>query len=460
MALSATMPPHVKRGVLERFWQWLREHQSDVSKVLFLAAGLYGVVSVSLYPPQWGAPVEMTKLAANLVTTGSFANPFLVLNTGPTAANPPLYPFLLSILIRLLHSNSLVYIAAVIGCVLANAITAVLLPRASWVFYGDVIPGVFASFLWIIAMPMMPSWDVSYTILGLLAFCLLTSASLTTDGRLIGKTVLGGAVAALVLLLNPATLLIMFPWALFIAWRGRERASVRLKVFCIVTGFMAISLGGWGLRNYFELGGFTIRTNLGMTLYASNNDCAQVSMFRNQLNGCHGLHHPNESLEEAQLLQTMGEIRYDRKRILDTERWAETHPSRFLTLTFGRIVAFWFPLVESVPTRTDREDYGKVRGWITYRNRNAWLFRAVSILSLPGLILMACKKIPITIYIVTVLTIYPLVYYVVVSDMRYRFPILWLSLLPAGYFIYSMGALLAGRRRGTRESALQAAPGN
>ena len=26
-------------------------------------------------------------------------------------------------------------------------------------------------------------------------------------------------------------------------------------------------------------------------------------------------------------------------------------------------------------------------------------------------------------------------YYVVVSDMRYRYPILWLSLLPAGYFL-------------------------
>jgi hypothetical protein len=31
--------------------------------------------------------------------------------------------------------------------------------------------------------------------------------------------------------------------------------------------------------------------------------------------------------------------------------------------------------------------------------------------------------------------IYPLMYYIVVSDLRYRTPVLWLSLLPAGYFL-------------------------
>ena len=33
---------------------------------------------------------------------------------------------------------------------------------------------------------------------------------------------------------------------------------------------------------------------------------------------------------------------------------------------------------------------------------------------------------PITLYVLVVLALYPLMYYVVVSDMRYRYPVLWL----------------------------------
>lgn len=61
-----------------------------------------------------------------------------------------------------------------------------------------------------------------------------------------------------------------------------------------------------------------------------------------------------------------------------------------------------------------------------------WLITA---LSLPGLILMAKRREAVTIYILAVSAIYPLMYYVVVSDMRYRYPVLWLSLLPTGYLL-------------------------
>jgi hypothetical protein len=39
------------------------------------------------------------------------------------------------------------------------------------------------------------------------------------------------------------------------------------------------------------------------------------------------------------------------------------------------------------------------------------------------------------VFVLAVGAIYPLMYYIVVSDVRYRYPILFLSLLSAGYFI-------------------------
>jgi len=53
-------------------------------------------------------------------------------------------------------------------------------------------------------------------------------------------------------------------------------------------------------------------------------------------------------------------------------------------------------------------------------------------------------------FVLFVLFIYPLMYYVVVSDVRYRLPVLWLSLLPAGYFLtYSAQRVLNRSRRTT-----------
>ncbi len=40
-----------------------------------------------------------------------------------------------------------------------------------------------------------------------------------------------------------------------------------------------------------------------------------------------------------------------------------------------------------------------------------------------------------TLFVVFVLLIYPLMYYIVVSDVRYRLPVLWLTLVAAGTFL-------------------------
>jgi hypothetical protein len=38
-------------------------------------------------------------------------------------------------------------------------------------------------------------------------------------------------------------------------------------------------------------------------------------------------------------------------------------------------------------------------------------------------------------------------YYLIVSDPRYRYPILWLTLLPAGYFLSRLADQLTTKRR-------------
>jgi hypothetical protein len=71
----------------------------------------------------------------------------------------------------------------------------------------------------------------------------------------------------------------------------------------------------------------------------------------------------------------------------------------------------------------------------------------LTILSVPGLIGMVRRRVPATLYVLTVLLLYPLMYYVVVSDVRYRYPVLWLSSLPAGYCLQALLDRLRARWR-------------
>ena len=55
---------------------------------------------------------------------------------------------------------------------------------------------------------------------------------------------------------------------------------------------------------------------------------------------------------------------------------------------------------------------------------------------------MIYRKVPVSIYIIAVAAAYPLLYYIVVSDVRYRYPLLWLSLLCAGYLLSDLAGTL------------------
>jgi hypothetical protein len=135
--------------------------------------------------------------------------------------------------------------------------------------------------------------------------------------------------------------------------------------------------------------------------------------------------HPVDSVRESQILHQMGEVPYDRLKQTQAVAWIRSHPARFAQLTAVRFVEFWFPDPSEHPFR-------------------CWMMWATTLLSLPGTILMLRHRQRIGYFIVAVWLIYPTMYYVMVSSDRYRYPILWTSLLPAGYFL----AWLTEKRRG------------
>lgn len=404
---------------------------ADACFALFVAGALVGLYQVYFLPVHFDG--EMVAIAGNLANHGSFANPFYLLDTGFTAANPPLFPMFLAALMKLLKNRFLVFGAATCLNIVMNALTASLLPRISRLLYGSIIPGVVAAILWLASMRLLPNWDVSYTLAGLLVFCLY-SASLVCGASSKGvfASLLTGFMVSLLFLSNPSSLFISIPWLAYLALRHR----ISLKQTAILLSVLVITGLGWMMRNHRRLGAFVLRTNLGFTLYVSNNDCAESSWIANELNGCYSAHHPNQNLAEAQLDRSLGEVQYDRKRVADTKAWIRSHPHRFRVLTIERFWEFWFP-----PIRAQAHPYTACAIWIG------------TALSIPGLILMMYHREAATIFVLAVLSIYPLMYYLVISDTRYRYPVLWLSLLPAGYCVWQL--MPRGLKSSLDEKAVQ-----
>lgn len=405
--------------------------RARLSFYLFIAGGIVGLVQLSS-TVRFSSGTEMFAEARNLAEHGAFANPFDIMKTGPTAVNPPLYPLVLALLMKLLTVPYLVAAGAVIGNILANALTAGLLPRISFVFYGDTIPGAVAAVLWLAAVQLMPDWDASYTVAGLILFCLFSAWSIERTDKPLPFGALAGVAAGLLCLLNLSSILISLPWIAYLILHGKVSWVRVARYGGVLLASLLLVVSAWALRNRHQLGVPVLRTGLGMTLYASNNDCAESSLMDNMRSGCFEAHHPNSSLAEARLLRALGEVAYDRMRTAAAVSWAMANPVRFRRLTARRFLEFWFP-------RPEEHAY------------TAYVIWLATVLSIPGLIVMIRNREPVVVFMVVVQLIYPVMYYLVISDVRYRYPVLWLSLLPAGYFI---GAISPARVRGRARQPL------
>jgi hypothetical protein len=387
---------------------------AEVSFLLFAVGGLVGLANVpGLVMSSSGT--EMVALATNLVHNGFYGNPSPAFSTGPSAANPPMYPWILAFLMICFRNPTAFKMAELIGCIITNALTAAWLPRVSWLFFSDVRPGIVASVFWLLSLELMPGWDVSYTTATLLFFCMFTAATIEFD-KPYGYAIIAGMLGGALFLFNPASTIVFVAWtANLLIWDG-VGARRKVSYCCIALATSGLIAFGWMLRNDLVLGSFVARTNFGETFYTSNNDCAQPNLIDDIYNGCYSQYHPTGSLKEAKMLLRMGEVNYDRKRTKDTDAWILSHPARFAQLTAARIFYFWLPSL-------DRTRFKGAVIWIA------------TILSLPGIMLMVYRRLRVTRFVIAVLFVYPLMYYLVMTSLRYRYPILWLTLLPAGYFI-------------------------
>jgi hypothetical protein len=381
--------------------------------VLFIAAFFATAVQ---YPSiRLGSGFETLAIARNLAAHGEFGNPFSPRVTGPTAHTAPLYPAFLALLIGIFGNTALFVLAIDAITIAVHALHAALLPALAQLFFEDPRPGIWAAGVTIV-LPVFfvfPQYEIMYLATGLMLFCLATDRLMRRGGAL---SALGcGIGIGLLALLNPASITVAVLWLAWLLWRRRPARMFRFAG-CAALAAVA-TLAPWTWRNYRQFHSlFFVRDNLGLELYIANNDLADASFARNEANGDHLRTHPGSSDAEAREYQSLGEVEYYRRRGRAAFVWIVHHPARFAALTATRIRMFWFPDADDAP----------------------WHARSVALVTLlaaVGLVLLARRRDPIFVFFAAALLVYPLLYYFIQSDPRYRTPILWIPLLAAGYFL-------------------------
>jgi hypothetical protein len=229
----------------------------------------------------------------------------------------------------------------------------------------------------------------------------------------------------LLALLNPASVTVAAVWLGYRLWRRPARTALFVSCAALAA---AATVAPWMWRNYREFHRlFFIRDNFGLELYIANNDRAAASFAQNEISGEHTQVHPGRSAIESREFQALGEAEYMRRRQAAAFAWIRRHPARFAALTAARIRMFWLP----------DNDY-----WAAYAHSIAFVTLAAAL----GLAQLARRREPIVVFFTAALLVYPALYYFVQSDLRYRTPVLWISLLAGGYFLGDLAKRLRAPR--------------
>jgi hypothetical protein len=194
----------------------------------------------------------------------------------------------------------------------------------------------------------------------------------------------------------------------------RRSLAVAAQRMALAAAILVLLLVPWTIRNYQALGGwFLVRDNLGIELWISNGEGAQPSMIANQRTNWYE-RHPMLSVAAQDEIRRDGELAFNRRRLEEAWRWITANRDRFAGLTLSRIAAFWVDLPSSP---------------VTFVQRLAW-----SVAGWAGVLLLWRLGHRLTVaYLVSILIVYPLVYYVMQYSNRYVVAISFAIFLPAGF---------------------------
>jgi 4-amino-4-deoxy-L-arabinose transferase-like glycosyltransferase len=345
---------------------------------------------------------EMGRIAASLASGHGFSSPFGP-PTGPTAWEPPLYPYLMAGVFQIfgIYSKASAFLLLALNSTFSALTCIPIFLIAKRMFSERVAVG--AAWAWSLLPNVMfwctrAVWETSLSALLLATAIWLALTLEDRDGWLpwLEFGVLWGLIA-----LNGTSLLSFLPTAGLWAWYRRAKRGKRSFAGVILASVVFFAcITPWLVRNYRTFGKFIfIRDNFGAELRLGNGNGADGTLMLY-------LDLPHDSYAMHQF-QAMGELNYIAMRKQQALNYIKADYARFAALSVKRFLCFW----AGPPRITDPRWLGAAKDS---------LFLASSVLFLWGLARALRQRRPGAWLMFWLVLFYPAIYYFVYAIPRYR----------------------------------------
>jgi 4-amino-4-deoxy-L-arabinose transferase-like glycosyltransferase len=348
---------------------------------------------------------EMGRVGRSIAQGHGFASPYEG-NTGPTAWEPPLYPYLIGGVFKIfgIYSYASAWVLLSINSLFAT-LTCIPIFLIAHRTLGERV-AVWSALAWALN-PYVWYWSVHWiwdtTFTPLVLACLFLIALELQDWPGWEGWALFGALYGVGALGNP-TMLAFLPYCGLWIWRQRYRRGLSsLGGVALSSVVFFLVLTPWVVRNHEVFGRFVfLRDDFGLQIRLGNGPYAD-GMLMPYLQ-------PNLNRLELEKFQRMGEIAYADSCKKVAFDWIRAHPARFAVISLKRFFYYW----NGVPKPT-----GSVAP-VDFRDS---LFLASSVLAVWGLARTLRQKRPGAWLFAGLVLTYPTVYYFVFPHARYRHPI-------------------------------------
>jgi len=369
------------------------------------------------FDDNFGFGFEMGRIGRSLALGQGFSNPFDGI-TGPTAWEPPLYPFVVAGVFKIFGIYTLLSAFVLLSInSLCSALTCIPIFLIGKRCFGERV-AVWSAWGWGVLPPVIfwstrYVWETSLAALVLALIFGMTLALENTNGLV--PWFLFGFLWGILALTN-TSLLAFLPasglWAWYRRAKNGKRSVAGVLLACAV---FAASLAPWLFRSYRVFGQFIfIRSNFGAELRLGNGPGANGTWM--------DYLHPTKNAEQLDLYRQVGETAYVAQRSREAVAFIRADYARFIDLSMKRFVYFWT---------------GPPGAGSSSLTAN-FLYLASSLLAICGLGLALRKQRPGAWLFFWLVVLYPLGYYFTFVLPRYRHPIEPELLILIVYFISEM----------------------